>query len=509
MATGVDVSRRLCRPKARRSIAKPSGGGGGLLEPAWARGDLNTPVASLELSAYWARDRLWLFDRRTIARVRANDGVTEHLDSVEATGVIAHGGGTVTEEGLIVGTGGDPSAVGTLVALDPETRAIAWKAASPNGWQPASSNGAVLAAGYAGLDDARIDALSVWAVRGDSGVSLWRRALELHGRTAQLVTPGDGCAYAVVEESLPGSMHAIACDVRALDVGTGEQRWSYRVRITEAREPCGAAADADMLVLAAPDGALHVLDAASGSLRVRAPVDGWLSDFYQGFGMLVRAPMAYVLTGSPDDLHGRAPAQRALVAIDLDDATRARWKHAGPLSMHTPPVADDERIYVHTDGGELRALALLDGTLEWSWYAGVGGPTAMLVPPEAPRWLIVAGAGGRLGGTMGFDLRAPPRGSQVRTRIAGRILQGRDAFDPGGIPVQVADEIVRTDAGGRFSAEVRGEGYALVEAMDSLVKPRAPMEDPCPTSSAVRVALDGKMHADVRIRIEFPECGED
>jgi outer membrane protein assembly factor BamB len=505
-ATIVDASRRLCHPKARRSIAKSSGGGGGVLEPAWARGDLHTQVAGLDLSAYWARDRLWLFDRRTIARVRAEDGVTEHLDSVEPTGVIAHGGGAVTEGGLIVGTGAEPSKPANLVALDPETRAIVWTAASPSGWEPVSSNGAVLIAGYTVNGG---NAPAVWAVRGDSGASLWRRPLEGNGGPGRLIVPGDGCAYGVFGEPGPEPADLVACGVRAFDVGTGEVRWSYRVpNATKAREPCGVAADADMVVLAAPDGALHVLDAVTGTLRVRAPVDGWLSDFYQGFGMLVRAPMAYVLTGSRDDVYGVGPP-RALVAIDLDDAGRARWKLPGPISVRTPPVSDDERIYVQTDGGDLRAIALLDGTLEWSWYAGVGVPTAMLVPPEAPRWLIVAGEGERLGGTMGFDLRAPPRGSQVRTRIAGRLVQGRDAFDPGSILVEVADQVVRTDSVGRFSAEVRGEGYAIVDAMTLSVKPRAPMEDPCPMSSVERVPLDGKTHADVRITIEFPECGSE
>jgi outer membrane protein assembly factor BamB len=477
-----------------------------VLAPAWVRDDLHVPLSALGLSGYWARDRLWLFDGRTVARVRVDDGVTERVDRVEPTGVVARGGGTVAD-GFVVGTGDESRGeVGNLVALNPETLSIVWKAASPVGWEPVSSNGAVLAGGYAGGGNAA----AVWAVRGDSGASLWRRALHLNGRVAKLVTPGDGCAYAVVEEeaSAPGQPPGVtACDVRALDVGTGEVRWSYRVPVANERGPCGLAADADMVVVAAPDGALHVLDAVTGSLRVRAPVDAWLSDFYAGFDMLVRAPMAYVLTGSHDDMVGKSPP-RALVAIDLDTG-RTRWKHPGHFSEETPPVADDERIYVHTDGGAVHAVALLDGTLQWSWLVGVGVPTAMLVPPEAPRWLLVAGELAGYGGTMGFDLRATPRKSQVRTRISGRFVQGHDAFDPSGIPVLVADQVVRADALGRFSVEVRGEGYALVEGMVMSVKPRTPMEETCPMSTVKRVPLDGKTHADVVLSIAFGDCGED
>jgi outer membrane protein assembly factor BamB len=446
------------------------------------------------------RDRLCLFEARgNMVRVRADDGVTESVGTVQPTIVIGNGKGTVAG-GHIVGTG-EPSEPGVLVALDPEKGAIVWKAASPVGWQPVSADGAVLAGGY-GKDFAA----EVWAVRGDSGASLWRRGLGVKGRVAQVVAPGDGCAYAVVDEEGPDPMKVVACDVYALDVETGGVRWSYRIPAAKP-EPCGVAADADLVVLAAPDGALHVLDALAGSLRARAPVDALLCDF-QRFGMVVRAPMAYVLTGNPDVWGGRAPSpQHTLVAIDLD-TTRARWKRVGPLSEYTRAVADGERIYVHTDGGEVRAFTLLDGALQWAWYPGVGG-TALLVPPEAPRWLIVAGGDDRLGGTVGFDLRAARRRGHARTPIAGRVVPGSIPFELSGIPVHVADEVVRTDALGRFSAEVRGEGYAFAEAMPAHVKPRTPMDDPCATSSVERIALDGRRHADVKITIEFETCDQD
>jgi outer membrane protein assembly factor BamB len=455
------------------------------------------------------RDRLWLLERHNVARVRVDDGVTEHVGVVQPTrgmwGAIRIGDiWGVAVGGRIVGTHG-----GVLVALDPETRAIVWKVAAPGVWQLASSDGAVLAAGYVGND-----AGAVWALRGDSGASLWRRVLDVKGWVAQLVAPGDGRAYAVVEESGPGSFSVVACDVRALDAQTGKVRWSYQVPfanlpLANPRAPCGVAVDADIVVVAAPDGALHVLDAVTGSLRVRAPVDALLCDFREGFGMVVRAHMAYVLTGPPDDLAGMAPPPlHALVAIDLKTLA-TRWKLVGPLSEHTAAVADDDRIYVQTDGGEVLALSLLDGAVQWAWYAGLGGPTAMLVPPEAPHWLILASGVFGVGGTMGFDLHVQPRKGLIRTKIAGRIAPAATAFELSGIPVHVADQVVRTDALGRFSAEVRGQGYALVDAMPWSVVPRTPVLDPCPNSSVERVPLDAKAHTEVRITIEFPTCDED
>jgi hypothetical protein len=110
---------------------------------------------------------------------------------------------------------------------------------------------------------------------------------------------------------------------------------------------------------------------------------------------------------------------------------------------------------------------------------------------------------------MGFDLHAPPRKGHVSTKITGRVAPAATAFELSGIPVHVADRVVRTDALGRFSAEVRGQGYALVDAMPWSVVPRTPIPDPCPTSSVDRVPLDGKAHTDVRITIEFPTCDQD
>jgi outer membrane protein assembly factor BamB len=442
-----------------------------------------------------------MFDDRTLARLRVDDGVTERVDFLDSIGANGRGGGTVVD-GLVVGTG-DPTQPTVLVALDPETRAVVWKAPAPTGWEPVSSNGAVLARGSGGAH-----AGEVWAVRGESGAPLWRRALGTKPGepVTQLAAPGDGCAYAVVNEEGPEPMDFVACDVTALDVGTGAVRWSYRAPLAHAHDSCGVAADADMVVVAPSGGTLHVLDAATGALRARVPVDAPLIDFYQGFGMLVRAPMAYVLTGSSEDMYGMGPP-RTLVALDLDEA-KVRWKHQ-ELLTEKPPVADDERIYVQTDGGGVRALALLDGTTEWSWYAGALAPTALLVPPEAPRWLLVADGVHGFGGTVGFDLHARPRRSDMKTRIAGRVVQGHTAFDPAGIPVRVADQVVTTDALGRFSADVEGEGQALVEAMVLSMKARSSNPDSCPTSSVERAPLDGKPHEDVRLTVELPECAED
>jgi outer membrane protein assembly factor BamB len=178
-------------------------------------------------------------------------------------------------------------------------------------------------------------------VDGPIGQPVLRWRYQANGAIPESVSVSGGLAYASSDD---GVLHA-------LDVVTGEERWSFTADVPPLFGP--AVVDGSVYVFDAA-GFLHSLDAATGDLRWRSAqaVVGASSPTVGG---------GAVYAGSSDG---------SLVAIATADGTE-RWRSSiSTTGVARSPAFADGRVYVAADGGGFVAVDAVDGTIVWRHDTG-------------------------------------------------------------------------------------------------------------------------------------------
>ncbi|WP_214401547.1 PQQ-binding-like beta-propeller repeat protein, partial [Pseudonocardia lacus] len=150
--------------------------------------------------------------------------------------------------------------------------------------------------------------------------------------------------------------------VRALDVGTGEPRWSTP---GDGEFRAALALDGATLVAANADGHVYALDAATGDLRWRRRV----GDFTDT-DPVVAGGGVYALGVPADDSSDTGD----VVALDAGTGSR-RWTRTVPVRRRNPVHVSGDTVLVST-ADALLALDARSGSQRWSGALPEPGPAA-------------------------------------------------------------------------------------------------------------------------------------
>jgi outer membrane protein assembly factor BamB len=185
---------------------------------------------------------------------------------------------------------------------------------------------------------------------GPVGAPVLRWRFQANGTVPEQVVVFGELAYAASDD---GVLHA-------LDVQTGEERWSY-----VASEPPlkGPAVDDGMVYTFDGLGVLHALDATSGGERWQA----------------TQALASPTSTAIGDGMVFAGTGDGALVAFDAEDGTE-RWRVAiSSTGTAYAPAFDEGVVFIAADGRGYVATDALDGTPMWSFDIGeYSGGTAVV-----------------------------------------------------------------------------------------------------------------------------------
>ncbi|SED23127.1 serine/threonine protein kinase [Streptomyces sp. 2231.1] len=221
-----------------------------------------------------------------------------------------------------------------LVGLDPASGRTRWQRDQAAGTETRIAGDMLLVTGTDG---------AVTGVDGASGRESWHRRLPGRGTPALTADAGGTLVHAATT-SLDGAY----TQVTELDAGTGDTRWTARLR--GVLRPVGS--DGGALILLSDDSAAAVTDAvvryspASGTTR--------------------RTRLTVPLTAPQAAVHGRVlhllAAGGSLEAVDLRTGKR-RWHLETAVSRGSAPVATADHVYVSAPDGRLLAVAARDGRL--------------------------------------------------------------------------------------------------------------------------------------------------
>src|SRR5260221_5764013 len=211
--------------------------------------------------------------------------------------------------------------------------------ATPGG-RPALQAHVTLYAASASPDDA-----SAWALDGASGKRLWRTPIL--GATVGPILAG-GTLYVTATSGY----------VFALNARDGSLRW--RVSGSPHLFPTDFALDGSTFYVSTSDSSAHTsalraLDAASGTLRWRSAVSGYI-----GLGM---APIGDRIYLGWSTCGGPCPTG-ALLAVNAHTGASV-WRHELPGDPYSRPVVAGNRVYMSVDGGWVEAFDAATGAQLW------------------------------------------------------------------------------------------------------------------------------------------------
>lgn len=298
--------------------------------------------------------------------------------------------------------------------------------------------------------------------------------------------------------------------VWALDGESGREVWRRA-----AHAPRIEAAGADAIVLVEHLGAVSVLSVADGATRATHAISGAHLVERAGEHLLVQGAELLVLDADgarelarfPLERHGAVTAAGSWIAtiaargderarlVGLDVATGRRWRAAVDVADGSPVLIAGDVVAACTETGVVRGFDLATGAPRFRVSIGRheqgGAPSCRLFPGDATTF-FAEGAGGRV---HALDVAPPVRRApvvRVRVRVVG---PGRVE----GVRVRLGDVWRTTDAAGEIEARVRAWPALTVRA-DPRALPR------CTSAPAVHVDTTRSRRARVTLRFAVDHC---
>jgi len=197
---------------------------------------------------------------------------------------------------------------------------------------------------------------TVYALSAADGTEQWRYEFDRWAQTTPAVA--DGRVFVTTNGNGDGYVYAF-------DAETGDRLWRY---------------DAESEIVCAPtvaDGQLYLgligdevvsLDPETGYPDWQTGVDGrvWGSP-------AVANGYLYVGTDPRQGPDEPITSPATVYALDTDDGT-IQWEYdAGEVRITASPALADGTVFVAADDGVLRALSVVDGTVEWTHTVGSEG----------------------------------------------------------------------------------------------------------------------------------------
>lgn len=239
----------------------------------------------------------------------------------------------------------------TFYAFALDRQAVSWR----------FRTGGIIRSGAAAADGRILFASDdgfLYALEDDSGTEVWRLRIAGPGLDRRLPAPDppfeydyahaaptvrDGVVYA---GSAAGTLHAV-------DLETGEERWSYR---TEGKVRSTPVVDVGLVYFGSWDGHVYALDVVSGTLVWRFDTGG-------------------IVQGAPAVGAGMVFAGSRSAAVFALDALTGElvWKHVHEDGswVESSPVYADEVVYIgSSDGRALFALDANSGEARWRFETG-------------------------------------------------------------------------------------------------------------------------------------------
>ncbi|MBK7195457.1 MAG: PQQ-binding-like beta-propeller repeat protein [Myxococcales bacterium] len=264
-----------------------------------------------------------------------------------------------------------------------------------------------------------------------SGREQWRAPLVAWSQDVTVDVDHDN-VYATWQEydpQAPTPTVTIPRRVRAYELATGRERWTYDLR----EAPDRLAVHADTIAIAWND-RLELIDGPSGARRVVRPLQ----------------PLNAALL--IDDAQVIAIDAAAVVAVELATG-RERWRVPVDLDGRPALALAGADVLVTTAAGRLMAIDRAAGTVTWTLGLG-GDPYRLWATPTA----VVAGGGADVAGTA-----LPPSAPRETAQIAGRVVDG-GCGPAATAAVRVDGAAVPVASDGRFVASVDARGFVRVEA---------------------------------------------
>lgn len=233
-----------------------------------------------------------------------------------------------------------------LYAVDLVSHNEVWRWAAPDGdtlyGAPAMAGDRLIVGGYSHG--------RAYAVPSGGGQQLWTftpdpgnvlPGIDLLKRPNGSIVAGPGLANDLAYVGLNNG------DLSAVDVATGQQRWSFRTADRNGFWSTPAVANGTLYATSLGH-ELYAFDAATGAER-------WVADLHAPIGGDVTLTQTLALLGTFDN---------RVVAVDLD-THQVRWEHPVDGWVWGAPQVYGDQVYAATLQGTVYALRLADGGELW------------------------------------------------------------------------------------------------------------------------------------------------